>query len=145
MLGVPYYHGNTMEYEYQSFDPGLKVQYLLNSIRCDKLSSADTIVRAHPNKYEKDFDTVVAFVTQYINKRAQTLSVKVASASQTRPAKQQKTSTTQGTFKGKVELKKYSREEYDSMSVAQCQQLYKLWKKARLMKHEKTPENSRAL
>ena len=31
------------------------------------------------------------------------------------------------------------------MSAAQCQQLYELWKKARLIKGEKTQEGSRAL
>ena len=45
----------------------------------------------------------------------------------------------------KFELKKYSREEYNSMLMAQCQQLYELWKKADLTKGKKTPENSRAL
>ena len=53
--------------------------------------------------------------------------------------------TTCGTFKGKFVLKKYSREEYDSMSMAQHQQLYKLWKKAKLVKGKKAPEGSRAL
>ena len=112
-----------MEYRYQGLDPVSKVQYLLNGIRCDKLSTAVATVRAHTYKYEKDFDTVVAFLTQYIDKKAPTLSVKVASVTQTRPAKRQKTSTSHGTFRGKIELKKYSREEYDSMSAAQCQQL----------------------
>ena len=37
-------------------------------------------------------------------------------------------------FQGNIELNKYSREEYDSISMAQCQQLYELWKKARLTK-----------
>ena len=36
-------------------------------------------VRAHPDKYEKGFNAVVSFLTQYNNKRALTLSVKVAS------------------------------------------------------------------
>ena len=112
--------GNFMEYGYQGLDPGLEVLYLLNGIRCDKLSIAVGSERMHPDKYEKDFDAVAAFLTQHIHKRAPTLSVKVASVGQCRPAKQKKTSTTHGTFKGKIELKKYSREEYDSMSMAQC-------------------------
>ena len=57
----------------------------------------------------------------------------------------QKTSPTCGNFEGKIELKKYAREEYDLMSMAQCQQLYELQKKARLFKGKKTPESSRAL
>ena len=134
-----------MEYGYQGLDSGSKVRYLLNSIWCDKLSTAVTAVRAHPDKYQKDFNAVVAFLTQYIDKRAPTLSVKVASVTQTRTAKGQKTSATHGIFKGTIKLKKYSREEYDSMSMAQHQQLFELQKKARLIKLKKTPESSRAL
>ena len=51
-------------------------------------------VRAHQHKYEKDFDAVVAFLTQNIDKRAPTLSVNIAFVGQSRPAKQQKTSAT---------------------------------------------------
>ena len=36
-------------------------------------------------------------------------------------------------------------EEYDSMSMAQRQQLHELWKKAQLVKGKKTPESERAL
>ena len=113
-----------MKYGYQGLDLGLKVRFLLNDIRCDKLSTAVTAVRAHADKYEKDFNAGVAFLTQYINKKAPTLSVNIASVAQTRPAKWQKTTTTHGTSKGKIELKKYSREEEDSMSMAQHKQLY---------------------
>ena len=109
------------------------------------MSTAVTIVRVHPDKYEKDFDTVVAFLTQYINKRAPTSSMKVAFVGQNRPAKRQKTIGTHGTFNGKIELKKYSREEYDSMSMAQHQQLHEIWKKAGLIKDKKTQKTSRAL
>ena len=73
------------------------------------------------------------------------MSAKVESVMHTRPAKWQKINTSPGTFKGKIELKKYSREEYDSKSMVQHQQLYKLQKKARLIKGKKTPESSRAL
>ena len=93
--------GKFMEYGYQGLDQGSKVQYLLNGIRYDELSTAVTAVRAHPAKYKKDFDAVVTFLNQYINKSAPTPSVKVASVAQTRPVKQQKTSTTHGTFKKK--------------------------------------------
>ena len=71
--------------------------------------------------------------------------MKVASVGQTRPAKWQRTSTSHGTFKGKIKLKKYSREEYDSMLTSEDQQLYELWKKAGLIKGKKTPESSKAL
>ena len=49
-----------------------KYAKMLNGISCDKLSTAVTAVRAHPDKYEKDFDAIVTFLSQYINKRALT-------------------------------------------------------------------------
>ena len=94
--------GNLIEYGYQGLDPGLKVPYLLKGIRCDKLSTAITTVRAHPDKYEKDFHMVVTFLTQNINKRAPTLSVKVASVDQTRPAKRQMRGASHSTLKRKI-------------------------------------------
>ena len=62
--------GNLMEYGYKVLDPGSKIRYLLNVIRCVNFSTAVVAVRVHPEKYEKDFDAVVSFITQYINKRA---------------------------------------------------------------------------
>ena len=76
-----------MEYGYEGIDLGSKVKCLLNGIRCDKLSEAVSTVRVHPDKCKKDFDAVITFLTQYINKQAPTPSVKVASVGQTRPAK----------------------------------------------------------
>ena len=93
----------------------------MNGIQCDKLPTVVATVRAHPDKYEKDFGAVITFLTQYMDKRSLTPSVKVASIRQNRPAKWQRTSATCGTFKGKIELKKYSREEYDSMLMTQHQ------------------------
>ena len=58
------------------------------------------------------------------------MSVKVASVAQTRPAKWQKTSASHGTYNGKIELKKYSREE----TMAKVQQLNELPKEAGLIK-----------
>ena len=82
-----------MEYRYQGFDLGSKVQYLLNGIMCDKLSIVVAAVMVNPDKYEKEFDLVLPSLAQYINKRKPTLIMKVASAGQTRPDKRQKTST----------------------------------------------------
>ena len=92
-----------MKYGYKGLNPVLKVRYLLNGIRCNKLFTVVAILKVHPDKYEKDFDAVIAFLTQYINRRTLTPSVKVASVEQNRPVKRQKTSTTHGTFKGKIE------------------------------------------
>ena len=41
---------NPMDYGYQGLDPGSKVKYLLNGIRCNKLSTAVATVRVHPEK-----------------------------------------------------------------------------------------------
>ena len=70
------------------------------------MSSAVSSVRVHPDKYKKDFNAVVSILTPYIDKRAPTPSVKVASVAQTSPARQQKTSATHSTFKGRINLKK---------------------------------------
>ena len=67
------------------------------------MSTAVLAVRAQLDKKEKDFDVRVAFLTQYINKRATKLSVKVAFFGQMRPVQWQKTSTTHGTLKGRIE------------------------------------------
>ena len=56
--------GNLMEYGYQGPDSGSKVQHMLNGILCDNLSTVVAAVRAHPDKYEKDFDAVVTFLSQ---------------------------------------------------------------------------------
>ena len=109
------------------------------------MSTAVATVRVHPDKDEKDFDAVATFLSQYMDMRAPTPSVKFASIGQTRPAKQQKINASQGIFKGKIELKKPFREECDSMLTAQSQQLCELQKKAVFIKDKKTPESSRAL
>ena len=59
------------------------------------------------------------FFIQYIDKKAPTLSLKVYSVGQNRPSKVQKTSAGNETFKGKVEWKKYSKEEHISKAIAQ--------------------------
>ena len=69
------------------------------------MSTTVAAVRAHPDRYEKDFDAVVAFLTQYIDKKTLTASNKVASVTQTRPAKRQKISTSHGIFRGLMEVK----------------------------------------
>ena len=91
----------------------------------NKLSRAVAMVREQTDKYEKDFGS--CHLSHSENKTALTPNVRVSSVAQTRPAKWQKANTSHSTFKGKIEFKKYSREEYDSMSMAQGQQLYELW------------------
>ena len=91
------------------------------------MSTAVVSVRVYPDKYKMNFDAVVTIITHYIDKKGPTTSVKVASVSQTRPAKWQEMSAICGTFKGKIELKNYSRKEYDSISMTHW--LYELWYK----------------
>ena len=116
----------------------------MNGVRCDKLATAAVaaFVTQDINK-KAPTAAVAAFVTQDI-KKAPIPSLKVASVAQTRPAKWQRTSAIHVTFKWMIKLKKYSKEEYDSM-LSHHQQLYELQKKARLMKGKKIPESSRAL
>ena len=109
---------NLNEYRYQCLDSGMEVHHLLNDIRSDKLPVVIVIVRVHPNKYENNFDAVVTYLSQYIDKRGPTPSVKVASITQTRPAKRQKILAAYDTFQGKIELKKYIREKCVLMSMA---------------------------
>ena len=46
------------------------------------MSPAVATVREHPDKYKKDFNAAVIFLSQYIDKRAPTPSVTVASVGQ---------------------------------------------------------------
>ena len=66
------------------------------------MSTAVATVRANPDRYKKDFDAVVAYLSQYIDKKAPTLFVNVALVTQIRPAKRQKTSESHGTCNGKI-------------------------------------------
>ena len=77
----------------------------MNGIECDKISTVVAALRAQSDKYKKEFDAVVAFFTQYIDKKAPTPNVMVISVTQTRLVKRQKTSASHGTFRGKIELK----------------------------------------
>ena len=89
---------NIMEYEYQGLDPATKLHHLFKGIMCDKLSTAVAIVKAHPDRYEKDFDTLVTYLSQYVEKLRPIMSVNVVSVTQSRPAKRQKTSEAHGTL-----------------------------------------------
>ena len=60
---------NVTEYGYQCLDPKTKVHDLLNNMRCGKLYTVATTVRAHPDKHEKDFETIFTYLSQYIDER----------------------------------------------------------------------------
>ena len=126
--------GNVMEYGNQG----------LSSIRCDKLFTAVITVKVDPVKYEKDFNAVAPSLTLYIDKRAQTISVNVASVVQPDMLRGRRPALHMAPSK-MIELKKYSQEEYDSMSTAQHQQCYELQKNAGLTEGRTTPESRRVL
>ena len=44
-------------------------------------------VNAHPDRYEKNFDTVVVYLSQYLKKQGPSLSVKVVSTTKVKPTK----------------------------------------------------------
>ena len=46
-----------MKYGYQGQNSETKDHHLFDGMRCDKLFTAIATVRAHQDKYEKDFDT----------------------------------------------------------------------------------------
>ena len=67
---VKYYviHKNLKVYGYQGYEPVTKVFHQLNGIRCDKMSTAVTTVKTLPDRDKKDFDTAVAYLSQYVEK-----------------------------------------------------------------------------
>ena len=54
------------------------------------MSSSVAAVREYPNMYKKDFDAVVAYLSQYIDKKAPTPCVKAASVEQKRPPRRKR-------------------------------------------------------
>ena len=62
-------------------------------------------------QFKKVGEVLPGILSEYIDNRWPTLSIKIAPIAQTRPAKQQKTGIVHGRFIGKVELTNYSREE----------------------------------
>ena len=80
----------------------MKVHHLSNVIMCDKMSTAVTTANGHPDIYEKDFITIVAYLSQFVEKQDPTVSVKTVSVVQSRPAKSQKTSVACTTLKGRI-------------------------------------------
>ena len=52
---------NLKGYGCQGLDPRKKVCHLLNEISYENISNAIATVKVHPERYEKDFDKVVAY------------------------------------------------------------------------------------
>ena len=129
---------NLKKYGCHVLDPWTKVCHLLNFILCDKLSKGITTVRAYQINMRR-------IKCDILTSTYHPMSVKDGSVTQTKHAKKQKTSPAHSTFKEKIELKKYSIEEYDSMSIAQWQHFYELLHKTGLLKSKKTPQCSKAL
>ena len=60
---------NLKENKYQHLNPGIKVCQLLNGIRWEMVSVVVAAVKAHPDKYVKDFDAVTTFFTSTLTKK----------------------------------------------------------------------------
>ena len=82
----------------------MKVHHVLNEIRWEKTSTEGITVKAHPDRYEKEIDAVVAYLSQYVKKWQPTMSVEVSSIAQGWPNKIQKNSETFSTIRGRSEL-----------------------------------------
>ena len=57
---------NLKVYSYQGLDTGMKVCHLLQSIKCNKMSSAITAVMANPDRCVKKIDACVIYLCQYV-------------------------------------------------------------------------------
>ena len=88
--------------------------------------------------HEKHFDAVFPYLLEFIQKWGITMNVKVTFIAPSRSANRQNTSEPYGTFKRMMNLKKYSMEEYNSMSAANKPQLFEVRHKAKLIKGKKT-------
>ena len=105
------------------------------------MSTVIATVRASPARYEIDFNACDAYLSQCFEKQRLRTSVKIASFAQFTPAKQQHTQT-HGTFKRKIQLHKYLRDKYESMSSVQRQQLHELQHNA-VFQNGSNPETER--
>ena len=60
---------NLKAYGYHGFDIGMKVHHLLNGISHNRLLNLITVVHANHDKFERDFNRVVVYLSQYIKNR----------------------------------------------------------------------------
>ena len=56
--------------------------------RYDEMSPDTALVRVNPDRYEKELDTYVTYLSKYVEMSGPMKSVKVASVTQFRPAMQ---------------------------------------------------------
>ena len=103
---------NIKEYGCQGLDPGTTFLHLMNDMRCNKRSTVIVTARSHPDKCEKDFNAVVTYLLQCIEKGRPIPSIMVVSITQTRPVERQKIREANDTFKGQNDVKEYSRSGY---------------------------------
>ena len=105
---------NLKEYKYQRLDPEIQVCHLSNGISVWQDIYSNVIAKAHPDKYDKNFDALLACLFQHVEKQGPMMNAKVASVSWLRLVKRQKISQAHRTIRRGIELTKYSK------SRAQC-------------------------
>ena len=66
-------------------DMGTNIHQLMNGIRCDKLSIPITAIHANPDRYEWNFKSVMAYLSQYVDFRRLKNSLCARANGQERP------------------------------------------------------------
>ena len=106
------------DHGYSGIDGGTKVHHFLQEIISTELETAVNIVWAQPEKHVKDFDTMVSYLSQTVTKEAcnmQSLHIAKTRGQQGKPRV--------AVFMGKIELKKYPKAVWNSMSKEQYMQV----------------------
>ena len=94
----------------------------LQEIKSTQLEAAVNVVWAQQEKYGKDFDVTVSYLDHMVMKKSYTmLSIHIAKT------RSQSSKPKVATFMEKIELKKYSKAVWNSMSSEQQMQVRKLW------------------
>ena len=68
------------------------------------MSTVVVTLKASPDKYKKDFDMAVTYLSQYTRKKGKNTDSKVSSIAQWRPMIKHKISEAHDTFKEMIEL-----------------------------------------
>ena len=105
-----------MKNGYQGLNARSRVQYLLNRYQVWEVVHNSCCSKGTTRQVWERFQYISCLSHQKCQQESNSTE-KVSIVSKTRLAKLQKTNATHGTFKRYIELKKYSREEYNSMST----------------------------
>ena len=92
------------DYGYSGMDNGTKVRHVLQVIKCSELEAAVHVVRAHPEKYGMDFDTVVSYLGQMVTKKGLIMQSVWIATTRSQPMRPEVAA-----FMENLECKKYSK------------------------------------